>query len=80
MTHIFHQGDKAYIIDNSRFLHEVTVIRTTLDLCIIRYSDTGTVIRIRKSRLFETEKEATDRLPPDARPKKRSHWDYEKYH
>ena len=76
MAHAFHNGDKAYIIDNIRFLHEVTVIRTTRDLCIIRYSDIGTVIRIRKSRLFATEKEAINFLPPDARPKSNNHWDY----
>ena len=42
--------------------------------------DNGAVIRIRPSRLYETEKEAIDRLPPDAHPKKRNHWDYEMYH
>ena len=80
VAHIFHSGDKAYIIDNVRFLREVIVLRVTRDLCIIRYVDNGAVIRIRQSRLFETEKEATDRLPPDARPQKSSHWDYELYH
>lgn len=80
MTHIFHQGDKAYIIDNSRFLREVFVLRVTRDLCIIKYSDTGTVIRIRKSRLFATEIEAINFLPPDARPKRNNHWDYYRNH
>ena len=75
MTHIFHQGDKAYIIDNSRFLREVSVLRVTRDLCIIRYSDTGTVIR-----LFGTEEEAINFLPSDARPKRNNHWDYELHH
>ena len=76
VAHSFHKGDKAYIIDNVRFLREVIVLRVTRDLCVIRYIDNGAVIRIRRSRLFETEKEATDLLPPDARPKKSSHWDY----
>ena len=80
VAHIFHSGDKAYIIDNVRFLREVIVLRVTRDLCIIRYVDNGAVIRIRPSRLFETEKEATNRLPPDARPQKSSHWDYELHH
>ena len=70
VAHSFHNGDKAYIIDNVRFLREVIVLRFDL------YIDNGAVIRIRRSRLFETEKEATDLLPPDARPKKSSHWDY----
>ena len=55
VAHIFQNGDKAYIIDNVRFLREVIVLK-------------------------ETEKEAIDRLPPDAHPKKRNHWDYEMYH
>ena len=80
VAHIFQNGDKAYIIDNVRFLREVIVLKVTRDLCIIRYVDNGAVIRIRPSRLFETEKEAIDRLPPDANPKKRNHWDYEMYH
>ena len=80
VTHIFHNGDKAYIIDNVRFLREVIVLRVTRDLCIIRYVDNGAVIRIRQSRLFETEKEAVKYMQPDARPQKSSHWDYELYH
>lgn len=79
MAHVFHSGDKAFIVDNARFLREVTVLRITRDLCIIRYVDTGTIIRIKKSRLFETEEKAVDHLPPDARPHKRNHWDYELY-
>ena len=76
VSHSFHNGDKAYIIDNVRFLREVIVLRVTGDLCVIRYVDNGAVIRIRSSRLYATKKEATDRLPPDARPQKSSHWDY----
>lgn len=76
MAHFFHQGDKAYIIDNSMFLREVTILRATRDLCVIKYVDTGAIIRIRKKRLFATEKEAQDYLPPEARPKRKSHWDY----
>lgn len=76
MAYTFKPGDPAFIIDNGRFLREVTVLRVTRDLCVIRYVDTGTVIRIRTHRLYETEKEATQKLPLDARPKKSSHWDY----
>lgn len=47
MAHIFHNGDTAFVIDNARFLREVTVVKTSRDLCDIRYVDTGAVIRIR---------------------------------
>ena len=76
VARIIHSGEEAYIIDNVRFLRKVIVLRITRDLCVIRYVDTGTVIRIRKNRLFVTEEEAINFLPPDARPKKSSHWDY----
>ena len=39
VAHSFHNGDKAYIIDNVRFLREVIVLRVTRDLCVIRYID-----------------------------------------
>ena len=76
VAHIFHSGDRAYIIDNVRFLREVIVLKVTRDLCTIRYVDTGSVIRIRPSRLVATEKEAAKCMPPDARPQKSNHWDY----
>ena len=76
MAHIFHNGDTAFVIDNARFLREVTVVKTSRDLCDIRYVDTGAVIRIRNSRLFASEEDATIYLPPDARPKRNSHWNY----
>lgn len=76
MGYVFKSGDAAYIIDNGRFLREVTVLRVTRDLCIIKYVDTGTVIRIRKNRLYSSDKDAIEKLPPDARPKRKSHWDY----
>ena len=76
MAYYFRPGDAAYIIDNGRLLREVTVLRTSRDLCVIRYADTGTVIRIRNKRLYSDEKEAIKDLPPDARPKRNSHWDY----
>ena len=41
VAHIYHSGDRAYIIDNVRFLREVIVLKVTRDLCTIRYVDTG---------------------------------------
>ncbi len=63
------KGDKAYIVDNARFLREVTILRATRDLCVIKYTDTGAIIRIRKSRLFSTDKEAIATMPQSVRPK-----------
>lgn len=69
------QGSKAYIVDNVRFLREVVILRVTRDFCTIRYIDSNTIIRIRKSRLFANKKEAEQSIPFSARPQT-SHWEY----
>lgn len=69
------QGSKAYIVDNVRFLREVVILRVTRDFCTIRYIDSNTIIRIRKSRLFANKKEAEQSIPFSACPKT-SHWEY----
>ena len=76
MAEAFHNGDTAYIIDSVRFLREVTIVRVTKDFCVIRYKDTSGGIRVRKSRLFLSKDAAIKSMPPSARPKRVSHWDY----
>lgn len=70
-------GDNAYVVDNKRFLREVIIMKATRDFCIIKYIDTGALIRIRKTRLFCTKRDAELSLPPSARPGM-NHWDYER--
>ena len=60
----FIKGYKAFIIDNFRFLREVVIVSVTRDFYVIEYVDTGAVIRMRKSRLYGTRKEANEKLPP----------------
>lgn len=71
----FTKGYKAFIIDNFRFLREVVIVSVTRDFCVIEYVDTGAVIRVRKSRLYRTKREANEKLPSYERTKG-SHWDY----
>ena len=71
----FKKGYKAFIIDNFRFLREVVIVSVTRDFCVIEYVDTGAVIRVRKSRLYGTRKEANEKLPQSERTKE-SHLDY----
>ena len=52
MANKFQQGNKAYIVDNARFLREVIILRVTRDFCTIRYIDSRTIIKIRTSRLY----------------------------
>ena len=72
-------GDNAYIVDNNRFLREVRILKITKDLCVIKYVDTGAVIKIRQSRLFPTKREAELSMPQWARPGI-SPWEYERRH
>ena len=58
MANKFQQGNKAYIVDNARFLREVIILRVTRDFCTIRYIDSRTIIKIRTSRLYANKKEA----------------------
>lgn len=76
MANTFHPGDTAYIVDSVRFLREVTIVRVTRDFCVIRYNDTHGGIRVRQSRLFANREDAIQSMPPSARPKRQSHWEY----
>ena len=69
MANKFQQGNKAYIVDNARFLREVIILRVTRDFCTIRYIDSRTIIKIRTSRLYANKKEAEQSIPFSARPK-----------
>lgn len=79
MACFFQPGDTAFIVDNVRFCREVIVKRVTRDLCVIKYVDSGAVIRIRQSRLFPTKREAELSMPQWARPGI-SPWEYERRH
>lgn len=76
MAHSFTLGEKAFIIDNGRFVREVVILRISRDFCTIRYIDSSTIIRIRKSRLFANRKEAEQTMPFSTRPRESRHWDY----
>ena len=75
MANKFQQGNKAYIVDNARYLREVIILRVTRDFCTIRYIDSRTIIKIRTSRLYANKKEAEQSIPFSARPKS-SNWEY----
>lgn len=75
MAYKFQQGNKAYIVDNARFLREVIILRVTRDFCTIRYIDSRTIIKIRTSRLYANKKEAEQSIPFSAHPKS-SNWEY----
>ena len=68
-------GGSAFIVDNIRYVREVTILRVSGDFVTIRYKDSHTGIKVRKTRLFSPQEEAEATVPREARPK-RNHWDY----
>ena len=68
-------GESAYVVDNKRFLREVIIMKVTRDFCVIKYTDTGSLIRVRSSRLFSSKNEAELSMPRSARPGI-NHWEY----
>lgn len=68
------KGDKAYIIENNRIITPVKIIGIHGDLytCGI---PSGGAIRLKRSRMYETEDEARKHIPVE-KPKYRSPYDY----
>ncbi len=51
------QGVTAYIIENNRTIRKVTVARITGNMVLVKFNEGGG-IRVRLSRLFDTEEAA----------------------
>jgi len=52
-----------YIITNNSQVKEVKVIRVSGEFYTIKFVDTDTVIRVRKSRLYKSKDEALKKIP-----------------
>lgn len=68
------KGDKAYILESNRIITPVTIIGISggLYTCSL---PSGGAIRLKRSRLYETEEEAQSHIPVE-KPKYRSPYDY----
>lgn len=72
------QGDTAFLVESSRFVREVTVVRNSNGLCLIRFKDTGGGIQVRENRLFSSKEEAEQTIPTVKKEKTmRSPYDFE---
>lgn len=45
-------GDTAYIVESNRYIREVKIIRINGDMFLVRFTDNGGGIQVRKNRLF----------------------------
>ena len=58
MASKYNPGDTVYIVESSRFIREVKVLRIVSGFAALRFTDTNGGIKIHESRLFPTKEEA----------------------
>ena len=75
----FNSGDKAFIVESNRTVREVTVIRHSGGMYLIRFAEGGG-IQVRKHRLFSTQEEAAASIQIDKEKPKRHRTPYEYEH
>ena len=69
-------GDIAYIVESSRIIREVTIVKCSGGLYVVRFNDSGGGIQVKKHRLFASEEEAKKSIPGYEPPKRKSPYDY----
>ncbi len=74
---MFKEGT-AFIVESNRLIREVTIIRRTGDLYVVRFTDSNGGIQVRGSRLYPTREDAEKTIPNVKGSKKghRSPYDY----
>ena len=54
----FKKGDKVYLIGNTHFIEEATVVMTVAGFVTIRFTERGGGTRVRENRLYASREEA----------------------
>ncbi|MDD6465448.1 MAG: hypothetical protein PUF75_05875 [Coprococcus sp.] len=72
-------GDTAYIVESNRFVREVTIVRVSGGIYLIRFKDSGGGIQVKKHRLYATREDADNNIKKEQpQPKSyRSPYDWE---
>lgn len=68
-------NEDKYFIQNNREVLKVTVLKEQNGFALIRLPYSNGAIRVRKTKLFDTEEEASAKLPK--KPKKELQWHYD---
>ncbi len=58
MASKYKTGDKAFIVESSRFIREVEIVKIAGGIVTLRFTDTNGGVKLRESRLFPTKEEA----------------------
>ena len=72
MPNKYNPGDTAYIVESSRIIREVKVLKVTGGFATLCFMDSDGGIKLRESRLFPTKEDAEASLPKKTTPQ--SHW------
>ena len=72
MPNKYSPGDTAFIVESSRFIREVKVLKSAGEFVTLRFADSDGGIRLRESRLFPTREAAEASLPK--KTTSRSQW------
>lgn len=68
-------GDTAYIVESNRLVREVTIVRCSGGMYLIRFSDGGG-IQVKEHRLFATKELAEESIPGFQKPRRMSPYDF----
>lgn len=68
----YNPGDTAFIVESSRFIREVRILKIAGGFATLRFSDSDGGIKLRESRLFSTKEAAEASLPK--KKTQRSNW------
>lgn len=69
-------GKHAFIIESNRIIREVVIIKQVYDLLTVQFIDSKGVVRVRRNRLYESEKEAEMHITNKRKTRYKSPYDY----
>lgn len=75
----FKPGDKAFIVESNRVIREVTVIRHSGGMYLIRFAEGGG-IQVREHRLFSTQEDAATSIRADKEKSRKGYSPYDYKH
>lgn len=55
-------GDVAYIVESNRIIREVKIVRCSGGMFLVKFSDTGGGIQVKRHRLFAAKEEAENSI------------------
>lgn len=75
----FKIGDSAFILESNRIVREVTIIKCTGGMYLIKFVDTGGGIQVKEHRLYAAREDAEAAIPAAEKKQRnyKGHWEYD---